>query len=151
MLIEESLRVRQPAASPGAAGEAGMLVLIVTEGEWPGRRIAIGAALIETAIGLAIETRDDPREAPLTRGRSGLITRLGGVLSGPVPLALRVLGRSPNARRLAAASTLAGSMLTRLGWIEAGRDSSRTPAGRLPSGDGHERAGLRSLGTSPDR
>jgi hypothetical protein len=114
-------------------------------------RIAIGAALIETAIGLAIETRDDPREAPLTRGRSGLITRLGGVLSGPVPLALRVLGRSPNARRLAAASTLAGSMLTRLGWIEAGRDSSRTPAGRLPSGDGHERAGLRSLGTSPDR
>ncbi len=60
MLIEESLRVRQPAASPGAAGEAGMLVLIVTEGEWPGRRIAIGAApiVVGRGVGVDLQIRD---------------------------------------------------------------------------------------------
>ena len=115
-------------------------------------RIAIGVALVETAIGLAFETQHDAIQEPLTRGPSGLVTRLGGVFSGPVPLALRVLGdRSPNARRVAAVSTLVGSLLTRFGWIEAGRASSRTPAGRLASGDGHEGAGLRSLGAPPDR
>jgi hypothetical protein len=134
-------------------GSAASLLELVGHRSRALNRIAIGAALIETAIGLAIEAQhDDATQDPLIRGRSGLVTRLGGVFSGPVPLALRVLGgRSPTARRVAAVSTLVGSMLTRVGWIEAGRNSSRTPAGRLVSGDGHERAGLRSLGAPPDR
>jgi len=46
------------------------------------------------------------------------------VLSGPVPLALRVVGgRSMTARRIAAASTIVGSLLTRVGWLAAGRES----------------------------
>jgi hypothetical protein len=115
-------------------------------------RIALGAALVETAIGLSIESRHDPELESLTTGRSGLITRMGGVLTGPLPLALRVLGsRSPAARRAAALSTIVGSMLTRAGWIDAGRESARRPAHAEPSGDGHEGAGLQHLGTPPDR
>ena len=115
-------------------------------------RIALGEALVETAIGLAIESRHDPELEPLTAGRSGLITRMGGVLSGPIPLALRILGsRSPAARRAAALSTIVGSMLTRAGWIDAGRESARRPAHAELSGNRHEGAGLQDLGTPPDR
>ena len=115
-------------------------------------RIAVGAALVETAIGLAIESRHDPVEEALTSGRSGQVTRLAGILSGPLPLALRVLGgRSPNVRRAAAVSTIVGSMLTRLGWLEAGRQSASRPAVADASGDRHQRAGLQHLGPPPDR
>lgn len=115
-------------------------------------RIALGAALVETAIGLGIESRHDPALESLTTGRSGLVTRMGGLLSGPVPLALRVLGRrSRAARRAAALSTIVGSMLTRAGWLDAGRESARRPAHAELSGDRHEGAGLEHLGTPPDR
>ena len=91
--------------------------------------IGIGAAAAETMVGLAIESRDDPSLEPLKDGWSGRVTRAGGVLSGPIPLALRILGRrSMTARRLAAASTLAGSLLTRIGWLAAGTSSARSPA-----------------------
>jgi hypothetical protein len=77
---------------------------------------------VETAIGLALESRMDPANDPIREGWSGQITRAGGLLSGPLPLALRTLGgRSPTARRLAALSTIAGSLLTRVGWLAAGR------------------------------
>jgi formate-dependent nitrite reductase membrane component NrfD len=86
--------------------------------------VGIGAAAAETAIGIVLESRHDPALDPLKRGWSGSVTRLGGVLSGPLPLALRVLGgRSMTARRVAAAATIAGSMLTRVGWMAAGRES----------------------------
>ena len=86
-------------------------------------RLAIGAAAVETLIGFALEGRTDPALNPLKHEASGRVTRAGGMLSGPVPLALRVLGgRSVTARRLAAVSTIAGSLLTRFGWIAAGRD-----------------------------
>ncbi len=86
--------------------------------------LGIGAAATETVIGLALEGQDDPTLDPLKKGWSGRVTRLGGVLSGPLPLALRVLGRrSMAARRAAAVSTIAGSLLTRVGWLAAGRES----------------------------
>ena len=92
-------------------------------------RLAMGAAAVETAIGLALESRTDPESNPVRHGRSGGITRAGGVLSGPVPLAMRLLApRSPAARTVAALSTIAGSLLTRVGWIEAGRESARAPS-----------------------
>ncbi|MEP6914078.1 MAG: NrfD/PsrC family molybdoenzyme membrane anchor subunit [Acidobacteriota bacterium] len=84
--------------------------------------IGIGAAAIETAIGVSLELRADAALDPLKHGWSGAVTRAGGVLSGPVPLGLRLLGRrSPTARRLAALSTILGSVLTRTGWMAAGR------------------------------
>lgn len=84
--------------------------------------IAIGAAAVETAVGVRLELSGDPALTPLKVGRSGAVTRAGGVLSGPVPLLLRlVAGRSRTARQLAAVSTIAGSLLTRLGWTAAAR------------------------------
>lgn len=88
--------------------------------------LGIGAAAVETAVGIVLESRDDPALDPLKHGWSGEVTRLGGVLSGPLPLALRVMaGRSIAARRVAAASTIAGSLLTRIGWLAAGRESAK--------------------------
>ena len=89
-------------------------------------RLAIGAAAVETAIGASLEARRDPTLEPLRRGQAGSLTRTGGVLSGPLPLALRVLARhSARARQLAAFVTLIGSALTRAGWIAAGPASAR--------------------------
>jgi formate-dependent nitrite reductase membrane component NrfD len=89
--------------------------------------LGIGAAAVETAVGIVLESRDDPALDPLKHGWSGEVTRLGGVLSGPLPLALRVMaGRSIAARRVAAASTIAGSLLTRIGWLAAGRESVKS-------------------------
>jgi Polysulphide reductase, NrfD len=98
--------------------------------------LGMGAAAIETIEGISIETSRKPAMEPLKRGSSGLITRMGGVLSGPVPLALRIASafvgprRSRQLRRIAAASSVAGSMLTRIAWIHAGHVSARN--WRLP-------------------
>jgi formate-dependent nitrite reductase membrane component NrfD len=54
---------------------------------------------------------------------SGTTLRIAGFFSGPLPLALRVLG-GRSARKAAAASTLLGSLLTRIAWVEAGRKSA---------------------------
>jgi len=88
--------------------------------------VAAGAAVVETLTGISIELRGSEALVPLRESTSGTITRIGGVLSGPVPLALRVLGRrSMTARRTAAVSTIAGSLLTRFAWMAAGRESAR--------------------------
>ena len=82
------------------------------------------AAAAETVTGAAIELVDDPATEPLRRGSSGALTRAGGVLSGPVPLVLRLIAmRVPEARRGAAVSSLAGGLLTRFAWWTSGRHS----------------------------
>ncbi len=98
--------------------------------------LGMGAAAIETIEGISIETSRKPAMEPLKHGRSGLITRMGGVLSGPIPLALRIASafagprRSRQLRKIAAASSVAGSMLTRIAWVHAGHVSARN--WRLP-------------------
>jgi hypothetical protein len=98
--------------------------------------LGMGAAAIETLEGLTIESSSKRVMEPLKYGGSGLITRVGGALSGPVPLALRlaaVFASRRNARKLrklAAASSIAGSMLTRIAWIRAGHVSAKN--WRLP-------------------
>jgi hypothetical protein len=95
--------------------------------------LGIAATFWETMQGIQLEARTDEVLTPLKRGRSGWVTRVGGVLSGPVPLAMRVLaGNSPKVRKLAALSGIAGSLLTRFGWVAAGRASARD--WRLPLG-----------------
>ena len=110
--------------------------------------LGIGAAAVETAIGLALESRTDRVMQALREGWSWRMTRAGGLLSGPLPLALRLLaGRSPAGRRLAAVSTVAGSLLTRIGWLAAGRQSATK--GQLPTArSGHSQ---RPNGQSPNR
>jgi len=93
--------------------------------------LGIAACALETGEGAKIELKRDPVNDPLKKGTSGLIVRMGGMLSGPVPLALRVLAafssgtRSRTLRRYAAIASLTGSYLTRLGWVRAGHASAR--------------------------
>lgn len=85
--------------------------------------LGIAAAAVEIAVGAVHETSAERAYEPLKRGRSGAIVRTGGVLSGPVPLVLRLFG----ARKAAAVSSLVGSILTRFGWVEAGKASADDP------------------------
>lgn len=93
--------------------------------------LGIGASAIETLEGGNIEVSQKPAMEPLKRGSSGLLTRMGGVLSGPVPLVLRVAAafagrrRSRGLRKVAAVSSIIGSLLTRIAWIHAGHVSAK--------------------------
>ena len=82
-------------------------------------RLALGAAVVEAAVGLTLAP-------PSESAQDTRLVRAGAMLSGPVPLALRLLaGRSFRARQVAALATVAGSVLTRFAWLEAGRVSAR--------------------------
>jgi formate-dependent nitrite reductase membrane component NrfD len=86
--------------------------------------LGLMAAAAEVGAGVLIELDSDPASAPLTHGASGLLTRAGGVLAGPVPLILRLMARRlPSARRSAAVASLAGALLTRFAWWTVGRHS----------------------------
>lgn len=93
--------------------------------------LGMGAAAIESLEGIHIETTNSPVMEPLKHGGSGLVTRLGGALSGPIPLVLRVAAaftgrrRSIKLRQAAAVSSIVGSVLTRYAWVYAGRVSAR--------------------------
>jgi hypothetical protein len=83
--------------------------------------LGLGAAIFETIAGVAVEGSKDRVSAPLREGRSGMLTRAGAVLSGPIPLFLRLMGK----RKGAAVATLAGSLVTRFAWVEAGKASTK--------------------------
>lgn len=93
--------------------------------------LGMGVAITETGMGVSVEFRNDPAQEPLKRGPSGWLIRLGGMLSGPVPLALRTLslfsGRNgaSKLRKYAAISSVVGSAITRAAWIHAGHVSAR--------------------------
>jgi hypothetical protein len=93
--------------------------------------LGLGAALFECWEGIRIEFRDNRALNPLKHGGSGAVTRVGGLLSGPVPAALRLaslfLGGSQrdSLRKTAAVSAIAGSLLTRIAWIYAGHVSAK--------------------------
>jgi len=96
--------------------------------------LGIACALTETLVGVSLEVNKKRALAPLKTGKSGWISRLGGILSGPLPLVLRLIAsssateRSIRLRRIAAASMVAGSLLTRQAWVQAGRASTKNPA-----------------------
>lgn len=78
--------------------------------------LGIVAASVETVLVLVL----------LHRGASsGRLMHGAELLSGPLPLALRIVGAQIPAIRVAtAALTIAGSLLTRFAWIDAGRRSA---------------------------
>ena len=93
--------------------------------------LGVSAAAFELWQGIRIETRSNPELAPLKTGPSGWITRIGGLLSGPLPLALRLASlaagkkKSGSLRRWAGLAAVAGSLITRFAWIHAGRTSAQ--------------------------
>ena len=115
----------------GLNSAVGMLELMGHERSRALGALGIAASAAELMEGLRLEVDDDPALDPVKHGATGWMTRAGGVLSGPVPLALRIAavfsGRrsAGNLRRAAAVASLAGSLLTRFGWVEAGKVSAR--------------------------
>jgi hypothetical protein len=90
--------------------------------------LGICSAAMESWEGFRIESKSERELKPLKQGPSGWITRAGGLLSGPVPLALRAaaaISGNKKARRAAAWSGIAGSLLTRYGWMRAGHASAQ--------------------------
>lgn len=85
--------------------------------------LSLTAATVESAVAAGVELGPEGPEGAARRGRAGSLIRAAGALSGPVALGLRALGW----RRLAGASFLAGALLGRFGWMEAGRASARDP------------------------
>jgi hypothetical protein len=90
--------------------------------------LGFAASGIETLIGAWIELRQNRVNAPLHHGASGWTLRISGVIEGPASLLLRIFAASiPGGRRTAAACFLIGALISRYGWIWAGRASARDP------------------------
>ncbi len=87
--------------------------------------LGIVAAMGATVIGTRLELRRLSPASAGGLGAVGLATRLGDVFSGPVPFILRLTsaGWLPG-RLVASVSAVAGSILTRYGWMQAGRRSA---------------------------
>ena len=118
-------------AASGLGTAVGLLELMGHRKSNALQALGLGAAIFETWEGLRIEGRSHEELDPLKHGLSGWITRAGGALSGPIPLALRIAGlfggsrRSQSLRRWAAWSSIAGSLVTRVAWVYAGHVSAR--------------------------
>jgi formate-dependent nitrite reductase membrane component NrfD len=115
LLGDLPLRAQTPHANPGLESRALNL-------------LGIGASAYEVYEGFELEAKRNRVNEPLHKGWSGAMVRTGGVLSGPVPLVLRLayaITGSRKLRRAAAWSSIAGSLLTRFGWVSAGRASAR--------------------------
>jgi len=115
----------------GLGAAVGLLELLGHRKSRALQALGLGAAIFETLEGAHIESHDGVYLDPLKHGPSGWITRTGGALAGPVPTLLRVASlfsserRSQSFRRWAAASSVVGSIVTRIGWMQAGRVSAR--------------------------
>ncbi len=115
----------------GVNAAVGMLELAGHEKSRALQMLGLGAAIFECWEGWKIESDREDVTAPLRGGPSGWTIRAGGVLSGPIPLALRLLSmfagkrQARTFRRMAAVSAVSGSLLTRIAWIYAGHISAR--------------------------
>lgn len=112
-------------------------------------RIGWLTAGAETFVGAQLELDRTRVQDPVKHGTSGTLIRIGGLLSGPVALAIRaVASHSRQFRRLAALVSLVGSVVTRFAWIEAGQQSAEDPRVplALPPDDDERRPALTSAG-----
>ena len=86
--------------------------------------IGMVAACVETLLWIWLEfDRHGAADRALRRGRGAWLIRLGEILSGPLPIVLRLTSLVP----WAAISFLLGALSSRYGWMEVGRDSGRDP------------------------
>jgi hypothetical protein len=105
-------------------GSAAALLELLGHRIAPLNAIGLFAAAIETVllIWLSIDKHGVADRAIHEHG-SGWLIRIGEVLTGPIPLVLRLLGAIP----LAAISFLLGALVSRFGWIAVGKISGRDP------------------------
>lgn len=112
----------------GLQSAASLLELAGHTESTPLNMLGMLAAAIESKE--ALDTANTPgiEILPAKRGVSGGLIQAGSLLSGPVPLILRVaslFGGNKRLRQMAAVSGVAGSLLMRYGWTHAGTESAR--------------------------
>jgi hypothetical protein len=105
-------------------GSAAALLELLGHRIAPLNAIGFFAAGVETflLIWLSLD-KHGAADRAIHEHRSGWLIRIGGVLTGPLPLMLRLFGVIP----LAAISFLLGTLVSRFGWIAVGRISGRDP------------------------
>ena len=92
--------------------------------------IGIAASAIEIAIGASLELRRHHAAGrALRRGTAGALLRAAGALTGPAALGFRIAAFST----IAALCFIAGGILSRYGWLLAGRNSTLDPRDVLAS------------------
>ncbi|HYN09750.1 MAG TPA: NrfD/PsrC family molybdoenzyme membrane anchor subunit [Vicinamibacterales bacterium] len=92
--------------------------------------IGLTVAAVETGVGVWIEMgRQSATARAIHHGTPGLLLRAAALLTGPVSLVLRILGWAP----IAASGFLIGAVLSRYGWVFAGRVSARDPEETIAS------------------
>jgi len=114
-------------SASAASGGFGMIGSPVDQAG-PARRLAVGGALLELAVGHRMEQAMGVTAEPLHQGRAGLLVRASKALSALGGLGTLVVGRRSRAgAALSGAALLAGSALLRFGIFEAGQESARDP------------------------
>jgi formate-dependent nitrite reductase membrane component NrfD len=110
-------------------GAAVSLLELVGDRTRPLNVMGIGVALAETCLFVWLErpgSLSQVNRGPIHHGASGAMTRLAGLLSGPIALVLRLSSIwMPSVRLLASVAMIVGSALSRVGWIAAGRVSAQ--------------------------
>ncbi len=107
----------------GLGSAAGMLELLgyrvppINAISW----VAIG---VETILWLVLFKKHGAADRTVHEGTSGRMLKTAEILTGPLALALRAFGLVP----FAAAAFIAGSFISRFGWVMAGRESAKDPA-----------------------
>jgi len=105
-------------------GSAAALLELLGHRIAPLNAIGLFAAAVETVllIWLSVD-KHGAADRAIHKHRSGRLIRIGGVLTGPLPLVLRFFGAIP----LAAISFLLGALVSRFGWLAVGKISGRDP------------------------
>ena len=103
-------------------GSAAALLELLGHRVAPLNAIGLIAAAVETVllIWLSVD-KHGAADRAIHEHRSGWLIRIGGVLTGPLPLVLRFFGMIP----LAAISFLLGALVSRFGWLAVGKISGR--------------------------
>jgi Polysulphide reductase, NrfD len=90
--------------------------------------IACAAAIVETAAGGWLEaSRRRGKSRAIHHGMPGLLLGAAAILTGPASLVLRIFALIP----AAGTCFLIGAVLSRYGWLSAGRASARDPVESL--------------------
>ena len=124
-------RIRSLPREFGMAGLQAAVSILELNGEIDSDALnvlGLVSAAFESWEGLDLLRTPDRELRPAKRGLSGFLVQLAGVLSGPIPIALRVASlfvKNHRLRQAAALSGIAGSLLMRYGWLTAGTVSSR--------------------------
>jgi polysulfide reductase-like protein len=105
-------------------GSAAALLELLGHRIAPLNAIGLFAAAVETVLLIWLSlNKHGAADRAIHEHRSGWLIRIGEVLTGPLPLVLRVFGVIP----LAAISFLIGALISRFGWIAVGKISGRDP------------------------